>query len=153
MKVATFAAVFGVICLLFLSVGFVRASSESFSLDGNESVSRSLNVSAEDEVYAKLTVVGSQYSLINFTVLNPENKVVLRELNVGSKEFKLKISEEGEYRFLFENLYSSESKHITFYYSVQHYILGYPQEMVLLFATAFIVLGAIIVFVAMSPKP
>ncbi|UCD97171.1 MAG: emp24/gp25L/p24 family protein [Candidatus Bathyarchaeota archaeon] len=152
MKIATSAAILYLAYLLFLSVGFVQAASESFSLDGNESVSRPVNLSAGDELYVKL-IVETQHNMINFTLLSPENRVVLEKLNVASAEFKLKILVTGEYRFLFENLYSSESKHITFYFSVQHFILGYPQEMVLLFATAFIVLGAIVVFVAMSPKP
>lgn len=112
-----------------------------------------VNLSAGDEVYVKLIVVGTQQNLINLTVLDPENKLVLKKLNMASEDFKLKDLEAGDYRFLFENLYSSESKHITFYCSIQHYILGYPQEIVLLFATALIVLGAIVVFVAMSPKP
>jgi hypothetical protein len=153
LKIITFVAILSLIYLLSLSVGYVQAASESFSLDGNECLSRPVSLSAEDELYVKLTVVGTQHNLINFTLISPENEVVLEKMNVASAEFKLKIPETGEYRFLFENLYSSESKHITFYFSVQHFILGYPQEMVLLFATAFIVLGAIVVFIAMSPKP
>jgi hypothetical protein len=152
-KIATSAAFLGLSCLLFLSISCVKAASESFSLDGNESLSRPVDLSAGDELYVKLTVVGTQHNMINFMLLNPEHQVVLERTNVASAEFKLKMPETGEYSFLFENLDSSESKHITFYFSVQHFILGYPQEMVLLFVTALIVLGAIVVFVAMSPKP
>ncbi len=153
MKISAFTSIVVLVCLFFLSIGCVRAFSESFSLEGYGSLSRSVNLSAGDEVYVKLIVVGTQQNVINLTVLDPENKVVLKEVNMASEDFKLKVVEAGEYRFLFENLYSSEGKHITFHCSVQHYILGYPQEIVLLFATLLIVLGAIVVFVAMSPKP
>ena len=153
MKISAFTSIVVLVCLFFLSIGYVRAFTESFSLEGYRSLTRSVNLSAGDEVYVKLTVVGTQQNVINLTVLNPENKVVLKELNMASEDFKLKVSEAGEYRFLFENLNSAEDKHITFHCSVQHYILGYPQEIVLLFATILIVLGAIVVFIAMSPKP
>ena len=80
MKISAFTSIVVLVCLFFLSIGCVRAFSESFSLEGYGSLSRSVNLSAGDGVYVKLIVVGTQQNVINLTVLDPENKVVLRRL-------------------------------------------------------------------------
>ena len=62
-------------------------------------------------------------------------------------------NESGIYEFVFENLFSEETKQVTLHYNVQHYIFGYPQEYVLVFFIVGLAVLAVAIFTLLSPKP
>jgi hypothetical protein len=128
-----------ILCILLL--GFVQASSETFTVDAEESALRIVTLNEGDEVYGRITVVGV------------EESTILSYQNVGLVDFKFAASKTGQYSFEFQNLLAQEAKHVTFNYNVQHYILGFPQEYIILFVIVGLALVAVVVFVAMSPRP
>ncbi len=143
--------VFLVLCVL--PVGLAQAFSETFTVSAQENITKTVKLNDGDEVLGKITVVGTETSAINFSVSDPGNMTILNYQNIGLKEFQFIVSRAGEYTFRFENMLSHEDKHVTLNYNVQHYIFGFPQEFILLFAIVGIALVGIVIFVALSPKP
>lgn len=139
--------------LCVLSLGFVEASSETFAVDAGESATRIVTLNEGDDVYGRITIVGVKESQINISVSDPDGGIVLSYQNVGLVDFQFRASKTGQYGFEFQNLLAEEAKHVTFNYNVQHYIFGFPQEYILLFVIVGLGLVAVVVFVAMSPKP
>lgn len=139
------------ILLAFVFVcGFVSAYSETIELKGEESVARTINLNGGDEVVGRVTIVGDP---INFSISDPDGRIILNYTNIALKDFQYTTSKTGNYSFHFENLFSEKSKFVTLNYNVQHYIFGFPQEYVLVFVIVGLSLVAVVVFVAMSPKP
>lgn len=143
------------ITLIFciLPVYHVKAFSQTFTLKSGEDNVIQVDLVEGDQVSGRITVVGVQDSTINFSITDSEENVIVRMQNVGLRDFEFKAEEAGGYRFRFENYFSQENKHVTFNYNVRHYIFGFPQEFILLFLIVGIAVVAIIVFIAMSPKP
>ncbi len=145
------------LCITFivcvLSLGLVNASSETFTVNAGESATRIVSLNEGDDVYGRINVVGVDESHINISVSDPDGGIVLSYENVGLVDFQFRAAKTGQYGFEFQNLLAQETKHVTFNYNVQHYIFGFPQEYILLFVVVGLGLVAIVVFVAMSPKP
>lgn len=135
-----------------LSICFVYAYSGNFDVGAGDSTTRILELSEGDKVSGKIVVVGLE-SIINFSIINPKQTPIQSYQNVGSRDFKFMTNESGVYEFVFENLFSEESKQVTLHYDVQHYILGYPQEYVLAFFIVGLAVVAVVIFALLSPKP
>lgn len=145
--------VLAVLCFLLASVlicGFVNAYSETIEVQGGGSVARTVSLNEGDVVSGRVTVIGTA---ISFLVSDPDDIVILNYTAITLKDFKFTASKTGTYNFHFENHISEETKFVTFNYNVQHYIFGFPQEFVLVFFIVGFALVAVVVFVAMSPKP
>ncbi|MCW4053103.1 MAG: emp24/gp25L/p24 family protein [Candidatus Bathyarchaeota archaeon] len=136
--------VFGLIC------GLSNAYSETIELAIGESATRTLDLQDGDVVSGRIALVGST---INFSVVNPDDIIMQENTVTGSTDFRFTAMTTGEYSFSFQNNISEAVTFVTFNYNVQHYIFGVPQEFILLFAIVVLALFAVVVFVALSPKP
>ena len=142
-----------VLCILLafvLMCGIAIAYSETIELPFGDSVTRTVNLNEGDEVLGRITLIPAS---INFSISNPENIIILNHTNVAQKDFQFTASKTGTYGFHFENWFSEETKVLTLNYNVQHYIFGFPQEYILVFVIVGLALVAVVVFVAMSPRP
>ena len=129
-----------------------QAYSGNFIVEAGGSVPKTLDLNEGDRVSGRFVVV-SHESIINFSILDANQNPILSCKNVGSRSFQFTVLESGVYTLQFENLFSEEAKQVTLNYDVQHYILGFPQEYVLLFVVVGLALGAVAVFAILSPKP
>jgi len=139
-----------VLSVSVLATGLVSAYSETISLPGRDSSTRDVQVNAEDVVSGRVNLVGMA---INFSVTDPDDRAILNYTVSNPLDFKFTAATSGKYQFHFDNLYSDEVKYVTFNYNVQHYIFGFPQEFVILFVIVGVALVAVVIFVAMSPRP
>ncbi|UCE96602.1 MAG: emp24/gp25L/p24 family protein [Candidatus Bathyarchaeota archaeon] len=139
--------------LCALLIGFAQGFSETFTVPAGDNFTKIVNLNEGDEVSGRVAVVGVEESLINFSISDPGNIVILDHSNIGLRDFKFTAPRTGTYSFHFQNQFSQETKHITLNYNVQHFIFGLPQELILVFVIVGLALIAIVVFIAMSPKP
>jgi preprotein translocase subunit SecY len=143
-------AVLSILFALVLVAGIVYAYSETLELPVGDSRTREVDLNAEDVVSGRLTIVGNA---INFSVTDPDGKIILNYTVNNPLDFKFTAAKAGKYHFHFENWSSEEVKYATFNYNVQHYIFGFPQAFVILFVIVGVALIAVVIFVAMSPRP
>jgi hypothetical protein len=129
---------------------FANAYSETIELPGRHEEKRTVSLNAEDVVSGRVAIVGSA---INFSISDPENRIIQNYTLTNPTDFRFTASKAGTYSFRFENWFSDRTKFVSLNYNVQHYIFGFPQEYFLLFAVVALALVAVVVFVAMSPKP
>ncbi|MCW4055511.1 MAG: emp24/gp25L/p24 family protein [Candidatus Bathyarchaeota archaeon] len=144
---------FTVLCSLIalvLLAGVVNAYSSTFELPAGNSVTKEVDLNAEDVVSGRVTIVGKA---INFSVSDPVDTVISNYTVNGHLDFSFTAAKVGTYRFSFENLYSEEVTFVTLNYNVQHYIFGFPQEFALLFIIVGVAVVGVVIFIAMSPKP
>jgi hypothetical protein len=139
-------------CLLLfvLSCGFANAYSATIELPGRESKPIDVDLNRGDEVSGRITLVGNA---INFSISDPDSRIILSYTVNEPTDFRFTAAKTGRYNFHLENLFSDEIKFVTLNYNVQHYIFGFPQEYVLLFVIVGFALIAVVVFLALSPKP
>jgi hypothetical protein len=133
-----------------LLAGPVKAYSETISLPARDSITRDVQVNVEDVVSGRVTIIGPA---INFSITDPDGNVILNRTVSNPLDFKVTAATSGVYKLHFENLHSDNAKHVTLNYNVQHYIFGFPQEFIILFAIVGFALIGVVVFVAMSPRP
>lgn len=145
-------ALVALIIFFSLVISFVHASSVNFDVEAGDYATRTLELSEEDRVTGKITVVGYE-SIINFSIIDPTQTPIQISQNVGSQDFQFIANEPGTYELVFENYFSEEPKQITLNYNIQHYIFGYPQEFVLVFVIVGLAVVAIAIFALLSPKP
>ncbi len=136
--------VFGLACDLS------NAYSESIELAVGASETRPVDLQDGDLTSGRMTLVSGS---ISFSVVSPDGSVMQENTVTGAADFRFTAPASGRYSFIFQNNISEETAFITFNYNVQHYIFGFPQEFVLLFAVVGLALIAVVVFVALSPKP
>jgi hypothetical protein len=135
---------------LVLLADIVTAYSDTFELPARDSVMREVNLNADDVVSGRVSVVGMP---INFSVSDPDGAVISTCTVDGPLDFNFTAAKAGKYQLHFENWFSDEAKFVTLNYNVQHYIFGFPQEFALLFIIVGVALVAVVIFIAMSPKP
>lgn len=143
-------AVLCVLLALVLTCSSVYAYSETFELLARDSVQREVSLNAGDMLSGRVSLVGNA---INFSVTDPDGKVILDQSLAEATNFQFTASKTGIHYFHFMNEFSDEIKYVTLNYNVQHYIFGFPQEYVILFVIVGFALIAVVVYVAMSPKP
>lgn len=151
---ASSVALFSLLALFCsLLMGVVLATAETIYVPAGQSVVRSIDLNAEDEVSGRITVVGSDESKdINFTVTGPNGLVVLPTVKVIVTNFKFSASEKGTYRFVFDNSLSLVDKTVSFNYDVRHYWFGLPQEFVLMLIVVFVGVLGLTLYAMMSKK-
>ena len=135
-----------------LLICFVYALSVNFIVDAEDSAIRTMELSGGDRVSGKITVVGFE-SIINFSIIDPNQTPIQSYQNVGSQDFQFEVNEPGIYELVFDNNFSEEPKQVTLHYDIHHYIFGYPQEFVLAFFVVGLAVVAVTVFALLSPKP
>lgn len=138
------------ILIVSLICSSANAYSETIELPGRHEEKRTVNLNAEDVVSGRVAIVGEA---VNFSISDPENSIILHYTLTNPTDFRFTASKAGTYNFHFENWFSDETKFVSLNYNVQHYIFGFPQEYFLLFVVIGLALVAVVVFVAMSPKP
>jgi hypothetical protein len=138
------------ILIISLICSYANAYSETIELLGRDEEKRTVNLNAEDVVSGRVAIVGEA---INFSISDPESSIIIHYTLTNPTDFRFTASKAGMYSFHFENLFSDETKSVSLNYNVQHYIFGFPQEYFLLFVIVGLALVAVVVFVAMSPKP
>ena len=142
-----------ILCVILISASachIANAYSESIRLQEGESVTRTVRLSEGSEVSGRITIVGNA---INFSVSGPDDRIIQNYTVSSPTNFRFTATKAGTYNFHFENLFSNEVKFVSFNYNVQHYVFGLPQEYVLVFVIVGLALVAVIMFVALSPKP
>lgn len=140
-----------VFCSLLTSV--VLATAETFSVSAGQTVVRSIDLNAEDEVSGRISVVGNDESTdINFTVTGPNGQIVSPIIKVTVINFKFNASEKGTYRLVFDNSLSMVGKTVSFNYDVRHYWFGLPQEFVLMLIVVFVGVLGLAVYAMMSKR-
>jgi len=144
-----FTFLYSLIALVLLA-GIVSAYSNTFELPAGNSVTREVDLNAEDVVSGRVAIVGKA---INFSVSDPDDIIISNYTVNGPLDFDFTAAKAGMYHFHFENWFSDEAKFVTLNYNVQHYIFGFPQEFALLFIIVGVALVAVVIFIAMSPKP
>ncbi len=145
-----FSTVLFVILLSGLICDLGTAYSETIELQMGKNATRMLDLNDGDVVSGRITLVGSG---INFSITDAYDNIIQEETIIGLADFQLTATEGGEYSLHFENFFSKDTTFVTLNYNIQHYIFGFSQEIILLFAIVGLVLIAVIVFVALSPRP
>jgi len=135
-------------CSLLTSL--VLATAETISVSAGQTVVRSIDLNAEDEVSGRITVVGDESKDINFTVTGPNGQIVSATMKVTVTNFKFSVSEKGTYRFVFDNSQSIVDKTVSFNYDVRHYWFGLPQEFVLMLIIVFVGVLGLAIYAMMS---
>jgi hypothetical protein len=136
-----------------LLLGAVLATAETISVPASQTVVRSIDLNAEDEVSGRLTVVGNDESKdVNFTVTGPNGSIVLSTTRVVVSDFRFSASEKGTYRFVFDNSMSLVDKTVSLNYDVRHYWFGMPQEFVLMLIVVFLGVLGLAVYAMMSRR-
>jgi len=131
----------------------VQATAETISVPAGNTVVRSIDLNAEDEVSGRITVVGSDESKdINFTVVGPNELIISPTMKVTVSNFKFSASEKGTYRFIFDNSLSLVDKTVSFNYDVRHYWFGMPQEFVLMLIVVFVGVLGLVIYALVSKR-
>jgi len=143
-------AILSILLVFALTCNLASAYSGSIDVPARDRKKVEVNLNNGDHVSGRVTLIGES---INFTVSDPDGRVILSYTVSNPVDFQFTTEKAGTYCFYFENYSSDEPKFVTLNYNVQHYIFGYPQEFIILFVIVGFALIGIIVFVAMSPKP
>jgi hypothetical protein len=137
--------------LILLSAGQVMATAETVLVQSGKTVFRDVNLNVEDEVSGRISVIGGESGGINFTVVGPNDQIVLPTKMVIVSDFKFSASEKGTYRFIFDNSLSSIDKTVSFNYDAKHYWFGMPQEVFLMIIVVLVGALALAIY-AMASK-
>ncbi len=130
--------------------GLVKAYSETFEVKARSVETKSVNLNDGDHFFIQVTIIGNP---LNFTFSDPDGKAIFDQTIAGGTDFQLTATKSGSYSLQFKNELSDETKFVTLNYNIQRYIFGLPQEYFMLFVIVGLAFVAVIVFVAMSPKP
>jgi hypothetical protein len=143
---------FTILCLLlvFCSACALVAAPAFFEVPPNETMQRDINLTNDDKVSGRVILVGNPLS---FTICDPDGLVLQNYTISGQADFEFTALKTGTYSLFFTNNFSDSATHVTLNYNAQRFIFGFPQEFIILFIIVGLALVAVIVFVAMSPKP
>jgi hypothetical protein len=130
---------------------FSLATTVSVTIPAGEEVTRKIDLAVEDRVRIQFTVVGTENSLIAFSIVYPNaTEVSFGEIGVFSHGFVCDV--EGEYAMHFVNKDTTENKLVTLGYDIEHYLFGLPQMLVLALVIAVICVTMVATYVLMSPR-
>lgn len=134
-------------------IDFVQAATtSSFYVKPGEDVTRFLDLSADDQVLIKFSVVwGAEANTIGFSIVSP-NGTVTDLGNQGTLNYSFTCIEKGEYTLHFINN-EAETKLVSLEYKIDHNVFGIfgmtPSLFWLVFVAVICIVG-IVVFVALS---
>jgi len=145
---ASSVVLFSLFVLFFsLLTSMAVATAETFSVRAGQTVVRSVDLKAEDEVSGRITVLGSEESKdINFTVKGPNELVVLPIESVIVTNFRFSAPEKGTFNLVFDNSGSVVDKTVSLNYDVKHYWFGLPQEFVLMLIVVFVGVFGLVIY-------
>ena len=148
----------GIFCTLLilaiiigLATNGATAETENFKVSAFQETTRSINLQADDHVSMGYTIIGES-SEFDFRITDPLGKTVLQFNGTGQRNFSFAATTTGTYILHFNNSLSSEARIVTLNYSIQHYIMGIPQNMFLVIVIAVILVVAVAAF-AFLGKP
>lgn len=128
-----------------------EATSVNFSVDGGGEITKMIGIALEDHVLIRFSVIGTSDKTLYFYITYP-NGTVNEFGNVSNFHYSFVCDVEGEYILHFSNLNSTETKHVTLDYEVQHYIFGIPQMLFLTIIIVVVCMMAVAAFILMG-KP
>lgn len=124
------------------------ATAMYFTVPRGEEITRSINLVVEDRVLVKFTVVGT----LDFYITDPNGDVQIEYSRVGTVSYSFDCDEAGEYVLHFSNTDSSEDKHVTLDYEIEHYIFGIPQMLFLTIIIVLVCMAAVATFILMGKR-
>lgn len=128
------------------------ATAISFKVLKGEEITKSISLVVEDRVLVKFYVVGQTASTLDFYITDPNGDVKVEYSRVGTVSYPFVCDEAGEYVLHFSNTDTSEDKHVTLDYEIQHYIFGIPQMLFLTLIIVLVSVAAVATFILMG-KP
>ncbi len=134
-------------------ISFVQAAiTSSFYVKPSEDVTQFLDLSADDQVSIKFSVVwGAEANTIGFSIVSP-NGTVTDLGKQGTLNYSFTCTDKGEYILHFINN-EAETKLVSLEYKIDHNVFGVfgltPSLFWLVFIAVICILG-IVVFVALS---
>jgi hypothetical protein len=145
------------ICFLFIAIAFLtivqlaEATTMNFTVPSGEEETKTINLAVEDHVLIKFTVVGTSDNFLHFYITYP-NGTVKDFGKRGYFHHSFVCDTEGECILRFSNIDSTEGKHVTLDYEVEHYIFGISQMLFLTIIIVTVCMAAVATFILMG-KP
>ena len=134
-------------------MGIVFADNANFTVQPQKEHVITLSLQETDSVSGSFSVVSDDETGINFYVIDPQNKTVLRFDNVKQKSFSFIAEATGNYQLHFDNSVSSAySKTVAINHNTIHYIMGIPQEQFLFIVIAAVAVIGILAYAILMPK-
>ena len=130
--------------LLGLVIGAARTTTGNFTVPPRSKVTRELSLHENDRVVVSFSVVGESSHELDFYLTDPDGRTILRYDRAGQTSFSFLAALTGTYVLYFDNSLSSESKLVTLNYDVEHYVLGMPQNLFLV----FVIVGVSVLMIA-----
>ena len=139
---------FLILITAFTLIQTAKATSTSFTVQGNREVTKVLQLKIEDHVLIHFTVVGGE-NTIHFILTYP-NGTEKDFGEIGYFHYPFICDLEGNYILCFSNLGSSVDKLVTLDYEIEHYIFGIPQMLFLTIIIAAVCVIAVASFIFLS---
>jgi hypothetical protein len=132
-------------------IQFAEATAMNFTVPAGEEITKIINLSIDDHVVIKFTVIGQTEHTLNFSITYP-NGTVQAFGKTGDFSYPFVCNQEGQHILNFSNTDSLEDKLVTLDYEVDHYILGMPQMLFLTILIVLVCIAAVAAFIFMG-KP
>ena len=152
MKIEGISCVLLVIMTISIFTNDVVAETENFKVPAFAETTKSLSLQADDQISMGYTIIGEPSSEFDFRITAPSGETILQFSGIGQRNFSFAATATGTYIMHFDNSLSSEEEVVTLNYSIQHYIMGIPQNMFLVIVIAVILVLAVAIF-AFLGKP
>jgi hypothetical protein len=135
-----------VVIAFSIIVRFAEATSMNFTVLAGEEKTETINLSVDDHVVIRFTIVGS----LHFYITYPNG--TKKDFETSDFHDSFICDKEGECVLRFSNVGSTEDKLVALDYEIEHYILGIPQMLFLVIIIVLICVAAVAVFILMG-KP
>ena len=149
----------GIFCAFLISVMIISsvannaiAETENFKVPAFAETTKILSLKEDDRVSMGYTIIWESSSEFDFRITDPLRKTILQFNGIGQRNFSFAATTTGTYILHFNNSLSHEDKMVTLNYSIQHYIMGIPQNMLLVIVIAVILVLAVAAFAVLG-KP
>ncbi|MEM3697354.1 MAG: hypothetical protein QXQ94_07635 [Candidatus Bathyarchaeia archaeon] len=136
-----------IIALTFI-IQLAKATSTSFTVPGNQEVTKVLQLKIEDHILIHFIVLGGE-NAIHFILTYP-NSTERDFGETGYFHYTFVCDLEGNYILRFSNFGSSVDKLVTLDYEIEHYIFGMPQMLFLTIIIAVVCIIAVASFIFLS---
>lgn len=132
-------------------IGFAKAAAtSSFWVEASEDVSRTIDLSVDDQVLIKFsTVWAAEANTIGFSIVSP-NGTTTDFGEQGAFSFSFVCTEKGQYTLHFVNQDDAERKLVTLEVGIEHYVFGMTTNLLWLVFIALVIIGCTIVLVLLT---
>ncbi len=141
------------VAMMFLPPAYARTM--TLNVAAGEEKSEPLNLSVDDHVVMKVSVIGlggGSENVLDFSLCNPDGTVKKSFVGTGSVDYSFICEVDGTYAMNFSNVAYPHDKQVTLNYEIEHYIFGMPQMFFLTIVIAILCVAAVAVFIFMG-KP